>query len=290
MSEFSITINAINIFDRLFRIPDKNILNPKTGSLEPMQWVDATTKQSVLLGPGTHILAVPSCNSSVKFTITDDGKVEYDEKLSACLSGKGTSTLTVKGLPVTIDARYVGMGGAFGVLLGAGGLTDDDWIVHKSIFLLPGANYVVEQGSATVSSFIFSLNPEGHFDYDPGDTNKYDLSLGGFLGGRGTSTLVFRGYPFLIDATQVGEQVYFFNVNGTTGANNAVSFANLLPMQVYFCVGFAGGPIKEPAAPTHRLGFKVHLDGTTDLGDGHFSKLAQDTFHGLTRLTIVKKQ
>jgi hypothetical protein len=288
MSKFPITINATTIFDRRMVIPGVPTSDWRDPPPDPNHnWHDADTEQLVHLEPGTYVLGVPSCNSEIKFQVTGTGTVTFDEtRFKGCLEVSGGNRLIVNGRTVTLDARYVAMGGAKGVVLGAGGLTDDDWIVHRTINLLPGSAYHVEQGSAVVSSFVFAITHDGYFDYDHDHTLGYDLSQGGFLGGRGTSTLVFRGYPFLVDATQVGERVGFSNVQGLPMADNAVVFVNLLPMQVAFRIGFSGGSLTETGA----LGVTIGLKGNFELmPPATVTKLMSDSFHGLTRLTIVKR-
>ena len=283
MSKFPITINATKIFDRKITIPGVPTSDWRDPPPDPdhPNWHDARMEQLVQLAPGTHGIGVPSCISEVKFEVTPTGTVTFEKRFEGCLEVSGGNRLTVTGRSVTLDARYVAMAGAAGVLPGAGGLGPDDWIAHRMIHLLPGSHYHVQQGSAMVSSFIFRIRDDGRFDYDP----SHDLSKGGFLGGLGTSTLVFRGYPFLLDATQVGEQV-FFDAHGQKSARNGVQFANLLPMQIPFLITFIGGSVTQ----TDRLGVIVHPDGTSKLEPpGTACKVTLDSFHGVPRLTIAKR-
>lgn len=280
MTRFKININAEPLFDRNIAI-----LNIRTGELyppktDPHHW-DGTLR-TFELEPGPHGVHIYTGHSEVKFRVNDTGTVTPIDPFGVCMEvlGDSKNTLLVKGFEVTLDARYLAMDNARGVLLGTSS-DSSGWIVHKTTRLLP-ATYQVEQGSATVSQFVFDLNLKGLFDYKP----SYDLSQGGFLGGLGTSTLVLRGYPLLVDATKVGEHVTFLNMKIPQGAHNGVMFANLLPLKVAFPIEFKG----ENAEPESQLpSVQVSLQGEVRAFAGHVYKLTKDSFHGLTRLTIEKK-
>jgi hypothetical protein len=264
MPTFNIIINASKLFDREIKL---------IGSTEPFR--DANIDLPFDLAPGTYRIAVRSCQSEVAFQVLDDGRVTHDFK--GCLEVSG-NRITVHGCPVTVDARYVAMRDGKGVLF----IACDDWIMHRTINLLPGTAYHVQQGAAIQSSFGFDLRKDGCFTYEP----DHDISRGGFLGGENTSTIVFHGYPFLLDATQVGTRVNYFNVRGLEMAENALQFANLLPMNHAFTIGFSGGSVTE----TGGLGVRVALDGSIKVEPpGTVCTIVPDHFHGLARLRIVKR-
>lgn len=275
MAEFNITIDARGIFDPKFKI------HPSSHD-----WLETHTPQSLLLPQGSYLILARSCTSTLKFSVTSAGKITFEPKFNTCLElqGQDPQVLKVKGLEVTIDATYVGMRGALGVRLGAG--QEGRWIERETIRLLPGV-YTIQQGQALISLFKFSLLETGQFDYD----KSFDLSEGGFLEGRGGPVLAFRGYPFLIDAARLEGDftVGFFNVTGLP-VDEHVIFANLLPMNGAFRIG-VGSPKDPSKKETTPLGVQILLNppGQTKLFDGDFYALAQDTFHGLARLTVRKK-
>jgi hypothetical protein len=89
------------------------------------------------------------------------------------VAGRGTSTLTVPGLPVTVDATRLGVS-AFSITPATG------WLDARStqrFRLLPGQYHFYV---APVRDFALTLTTVGTFDYDP--------SLAG-VSGRGTATL-----------------------------------------------------------------------------------------------------
>ena len=49
--------------------------------------------------PGTYTLVDPQTGRAIQFTINPDGTIDYDHTLDNILSGRGTSTLKVLGLP-----------------------------------------------------------------------------------------------------------------------------------------------------------------------------------------------
>src|SRR5262249_45487466 len=56
--------------------------------------------------PGGNTIADPTGSGEhVSFTIKTDGTVDYDTALEGILTGRGTNTLTVHGVAVTIDAH-----------------------------------------------------------------------------------------------------------------------------------------------------------------------------------------
>src|SRR5271166_4874870 len=95
-SRFPINIDATRLnFFRSFAIPGV------TGDL-----LDATTVQTVQFAPGDYNYqfwpGLPYAD--FKFTITPQGTVDYDHSCDAFLSGRGTTTLQLSGLEVTLDA------------------------------------------------------------------------------------------------------------------------------------------------------------------------------------------
>jgi hypothetical protein len=186
MSEFPIQIDATQLFYRLFIIPR---VTPN--------FVDSREVQTVQLAPGIYNFQIASgLFADLTFTVKPDGNVDYDIDCDSFLKGRGTSTLTILGLEVTIEAlRLTGADPArpdeTGVLLANTPLTNKDWIAQRTAHIVPGKGYSVQPGSGLVGDFTFDLKRDGTFAYDP----TMDSSQGGFLSGSGTSALTFQGYP-----------------------------------------------------------------------------------------------
>ena len=182
MSQFSIQIDATPLFYRHFAIPG---ITPS--------WIDSRVVQTLQLNPGTYNFQVGSgYYADFTFEVTTEGKISYDAKFNSFLSGRDTATLKVLGFEVTLDARYLS---GSGVLLVCP-LTNEDWISHRTVRLVPASSYQVQQGSGVVTDFVFVLKQDGTFSYNP----SFDRSKGGFLAGNGTNKLEFYGYPILMDA------------------------------------------------------------------------------------------
>jgi hypothetical protein len=49
--------------------------------------------------PGTYALVDPTSGKTIQFIINLDGTIDYDHALDNILSGRGTATLVVRGLP-----------------------------------------------------------------------------------------------------------------------------------------------------------------------------------------------
>src|SRR5438105_4830006 len=221
MSTFSIQIDATQLVYRDFIIPGKT------------DWISSRTIQTLALEPGGYQFQIGSGYfADFTFSVTSMGTVDYDPSFNAFLSGRGSPTLTIAGFPVTLDARYLSGAGVLLVIPG----TNEDWITYKTCRMVPASYYSVQQGSGEVTSFAFKLGLDGTFSYDP----SYDISSGGFLAGRGTSTLKFLGYPILVDARAAGGTgVTIDPIWGMASSPTSVLFANLLPAP-FFAVGVTG--------------------------------------------------
>ena len=123
--------------------------------------------------PGSHFFSTYG-GAVVYFTVADDGTIDYDASLDGVLTGRGTSSLTVQGAAVQIDASA--LPGSYLAL---------DYVAYDGdapidARLLPGSHFFSTYGGAVV---YFTVADDGTIDYD--------VSLDGILSGRGTSSLVF---------------------------------------------------------------------------------------------------
>jgi hypothetical protein len=266
MGTFTIQIDATSLFYRYF------ILHAVTPT-----WVDSRVVQTFDLEAKVYNFQFASGSlADFTFRVTPTGTIDYDAEYDGFLQGRGTNRLVLRGLSVTLDARYLGIGNGAGVLLCEVPMTNADWILHQTVRLLPGSYYRVQQGSGLGSSFSFKLRADGNFEYE----STYDVAAKGFLAGNRTSTLIFRGYPFLIDATAInGIGVDLIDIWGLEFARNGVQFANLLPMTPYR-LQVESGQLADAT-------FVVNLDGTTTLDQGARFKLTRDKFHGVPRIRVT---
>lgn len=176
MTTFPIQIDATQLVYRDFFIP--TITN---------HFINSRIVQTLSLHPGTYNFQVGSGYvADFTFSVTAQGTVDYDASFDTFLTGRGSSTLKILGFQVTLDARYLS---GLGVLLVVPH-TAEDFITFKTCRMVPASFYSVQQGSGEVASFTFKLGLDGNFSFD-------QSKFGGFLGGNGTSTLEFFGYPVI---------------------------------------------------------------------------------------------
>jgi hypothetical protein len=225
------------------------------------------------LAPGQYSFQVASgYYADFTFSVTSTGTVDYAASFNGFLSGRGTSTLRIDGLVVTLDARYLS---GSGVLLEAPH-TNDDWISYKTVRMVPASYYSVQQGSGEVANFSFKLGIDGKWTY----SGAFDVNSGGFLAGNGTSTLTFFGYPLLIDARAAGGTgVTVQPIWGMPFSTTSVEYACLLPAQS-FALQVRSGVVSTAT-------FSLSTTGAFAVSPSSTSLIALDKFNGLTRVRAI---
>ena len=180
-------------------------------------------QQSLQLQPGRYEFVVASgVPSDFTFDVTAAGLINYDAAFDTFLSGRGTTTLVVRGFEIHFDARY--LSGPISLFV----LPDAVRILNTSLRLLPASSYVLEQGSGSVAQWPLQIGLDGKVQYDQG----LDIAHGGFLSGRGTTQLQLLGFPLLVDARPSGAASVVLNPTGNvTTSTTDVTFANLLPTE-----------------------------------------------------------
>lgn len=278
MAKHPIRIDATAVFGKAFAV------------IGIRGWIDSTKVRTLQLEPGTYQYQVRSgAVSHLRFTVTEEGTVDYDAALDAVVSGRGTDTLTVTGVETTIDARYLT---ERGVLLSVGQteenpLTDEDWILHRTIRLVPAPHYSLHQGSGQNVAFVFEVTVDGSFQYDA----KYDVRKGGFVRGLGRSTLELFGHPILVDARAAGGSGLLIQpVSGLSFTPTAVQLVNLLPVAPGADPSVEGGffALQIGAGYVTKVRFSIDTQGNVSIDKGSVQYLEADSFHGVTRLTVTR--
>lgn len=222
MSTFPITIDATPL-----NLCHKHLLLWANGEAQG-EWFDTEVAKTFQLQSGSCKFQIGSASfAAFTFDVTPEGLVEYDPSFDNFIEGRGTSALTLKGLKVTLDARYISSTVTYLIEI----YMRSDHITNTTWNMLPCDDYSVIVGSSQRANFNFSLKGNGHFAYDPAYECKPDGS-GGFLRGAGTSKIEFLGYPFLVDARAADEGAGFLQL-GLGLSPSAVQFANLLPASGY---------------------------------------------------------
>jgi hypothetical protein len=154
---------------------DATALSPMTLGLDGFEpSFKPTTPFQIVVLPGINAL-LEDGGGYVDFQVNADGTVDYDRALDGVLSGRGTSTLIVGGVTLTIDATALSPLTATFTVVGLSTMTTAQ---AQTVTVLPG-DLGFEAGTL---AFDFTISAQDVLDYDP--------SLNGRLSGRGTNTLV----------------------------------------------------------------------------------------------------
>ncbi|MDH5585325.1 MAG: FG-GAP-like repeat-containing protein, partial [Nitrospirota bacterium] len=163
---------------------------------------------TVGLNPGFYTLSsaltleVTTTGGLITFEVTPAGTLDFDASLDGVLSGRGTATLVVSGVPITIDAtdlvgRFFSM---FGVLS-----TFSTGITHN-VTVVPGQNEFHMTGQIPNFGFFFDVLVNGTVDFP--------AALDAYVSGRGTNTLTVTGFPITIDTSNLTAPQFGFPGNG----------------------------------------------------------------------------
>src|SRR5262249_40407770 len=134
----------------------------------------------------------------------------YDSSLNNVLSGRGTSSLVIKGVTVTIDATALSL-----KQLEVDNAFNADTSAPFTFTGLPGTSLLYDFHSPGTPA-VFSLAADGTVGYDP--------ALDNVSSGRGTSTLTVHGVTVTIDPrplTASRPANFLFVDNGYTAPTNA---------------------------------------------------------------------
>lgn len=206
-------------------------------------WLPSKDKHTLHLLPGPYQFnqgngPVPEADFEVRM----DGTVDYAGTSDAFLTGRGTSTLVIIGLPITIDARQLAVE-TYALFV------TTSWLLSKdphTLYLLPG-HYEFQQGNGVVSAAAFDVLGDG--------TVNYAESSNLFLSGRSTPNFGVIGLPITIDATRLTPLPYAVFVTAGWMNSQSLHRLNLLPGHYEFQL--ESGVVAAAA-------FDVRLDGTVD--------------------------
>ncbi|MBL7500168.1 hypothetical protein I6A81_28765 [Frankia sp. CN7] len=232
-----VTVDATSLTAQAFSIA------PATG------WLNSRTSQVVRLLPGRYSFTVAG-STPVPFTVGADGRVDFDPQIGYA-SGRGTTTLAVQGLPVTVDATSL-TAQAFSIAPATGWLNSR---TSQVVRLLPGRYSFTVAGSTPVP---FTVGADGRVDFDPQI---------GYASGRGTTTLAVQGLPVTIDATALTCQA--FALSPTTGwipAHPAAGQPRLLPGSFTFVSCPAGRTFPLVLTPAGTFDYNPGLTGVSGRG------------------------
>ncbi|WP_311315032.1 hypothetical protein [Streptomyces naphthomycinicus] len=209
--------------------------------------VDGATAPAVSLDPGIYgIEQIPGRPASFEFRVTQEGLVDFDAAHDAFLGGRGTSSLVLRGFPVTLDGRTLS---------------------HDLEAFLHGSSAQLERGT----SHELRLLPAGSYGFVPGPrvvVPLFDVDVSGAVrltetatrcgsvgtSADGTPVVTIRGFKVAIDGQALSSDLeVFLNGNSQRLPRTNINELVLIPAQGY---GFVPGPrVVVPA-------FNLNPDGT----------------------------
>ncbi|MER7780441.1 hypothetical protein ABTZ21_36560 [Streptomyces sp. NPDC096191] len=204
------------------------------------------------LAPGVYgIEQVPGRPASFEFQVTQERLVEYEAANDAFLGGRGTSTLILRGFPVTLDGR------ALSHDLEAflkGSVARFARSTAHELMLLPaeGYGFLLARGSA---DFRFTVTPDGQVSLHPDHVGFAEVS------GR---TLTIHGFKVTIDARALSHDLNPELLGWTAGplSRATVHELTLMPSQQYMFI------LARGMADFH---YAVTTDGRIDLDPAHIA-------------------
>ena len=218
---------------------------------------DTTPTNPVLaLTPGIYTLSsaltfeVTTTGGAIQFEVTQAGTLDYDSSLDSVLSGRGSTTLTVQGVSLTVDATALDARLLFSMY---GVVSSQSVSSAQVVTLVPGQNEFHIAGQIPNFGFFFDMGSDGVIDFDP--------TLDAYVSGRGTSTLTVTGFPVTIDTSNLtAPQFAFMGHQGIDATSGGVSL-QLMPH------GYNLQSAVTTTATTRagRVDFTVETDGTITL-------------------------
>jgi hypothetical protein len=224
----------------------------------------------------TYTIVVQSGNYSVVTFSVTSGIVDYDHSLDSVVSGRGTDTLVLIGVNVTIDARYI---------IGRGVILPGVWEDFRTIVtgnFLPnwtGHKYIFIVGSGLVADFLFNIDMSGNVVFD---------SIGEqYASGNNTNYLALYGYPVLVDARNATNQPFEvvgpwdrnMKDNHNPSSESQVVMGNFMPL----LADISSYSYELERHDNGSKGFHLDGNGVITLSAG----CSQDLFEGMKRIVVT---
>ncbi|MFE6288028.1 Ig-like domain-containing protein [Streptomyces sp. NPDC057877] len=211
----------------------------------------AGPRPEVTLAPraGYRLRLGDSTVAAVSFEVREDGGIDFDPAFDAFLEGRGGRRLTVRGVPVTVDARSLDHPLVLD-LPEAAPLAQHR--VHE-LRLLPADGYRLKAAAGTADSCLaFSVSGDGRVRLDPAVTD------GGYADAAGR-TLTVRGRTIVVDGRSLS--------HGLLPVGAPVTGTGFLPRtSVHRLTLLPGSGYRFQAGPGVSADFTytVGADGTVD--------------------------
>jgi hypothetical protein len=198
---------------------DARALSPPVLALSTQEPFPSASVQQLSLAPGNYSLSYNAGASqpNVSFTVTPSGLVDYSTQLDGILTGRGSTSLTVTGRSIRVDASALTVP-TFDVNYV---LTNEPIATVPVLTLLPGDHAVLYNAGVSQPSVTFTVTTAGTVDYASG--------LDGVLAGRGTATLKVAGRSISVDASALSVPTFDVNYVLAGEATTVVPTLTLLP-------------------------------------------------------------
>ena len=187
---YSITINCTNV---------SNVIK-----IFGMDYIPQGESQTFELDEGFYSLFGGQVGIFAAFEVNSSGVVNYDVELEgSVLLGRGTSTITIVGHSITIDATDVDQSIALGYWSIAGtflGWTEPGYNSTYNLVISGGYKY---------SLYTYFTHAFAYFDVLSTGVINYDNTQVGFIEGNETDVVKIIGHPITIDATDVDQDIAF---------------------------------------------------------------------------------
>lgn len=210
-------------------------------------WNGANVAATYTLVPGAYSLCVPSENNCFVFTVSATGLVDYEPSRDTYLSGRGTSSLTVGGFAITVDASTVN---ADRLNIDFGTVGTFPITAPAPVTIVPGTYDVCVPASN--NCFRFSVGLDGTLDFDH--------ALDGYVSGRGLRTLTIVGKPITFDATAVDVRDFNVDFGSAGGGPNVPTTLSLVPGIYLMCVPGSNNCFEFSVSRGGTLDFAATLD------------------------------
>ena len=161
-------------------------------------FIEGANTPTISLEPGLYgFQQQTSLGANFRFEVTPDGFVNYDIANDGFLSGRGTTTLILRGFTITLDARSLSHD-LLPTIVGALVLPRDS--THE-LTLVPAAGYTFRPTPGFFADFQFALDVDGQIVVEP----RYS----GFTAVNGR-TLTISGYQITIDGRLLSHDLGLF--------------------------------------------------------------------------------
>ena len=240
---FSIAVDSSPLFQPQFLISEAT----------PSDEVAIQKKVTFHLLPGAYTIQSIS-GSGYIFSVTPKGTIDYDETFDVnnpeapgFFSGSETTTLTLEGYPITLDATPLADAiSQFGLGNGTRWLTTRE---SHTVRLFP-SRYGLDLVSGAINGAEFEVIFGGTIDYDSSlDIQRAsgDLRPPGYLSGNNTNKLRLEGYAITLDASPLAQIAGSFRLGSGDATSrlptNKASKVRLLP--THYSLYFDTGAIAE---------------------------------------------